>query len=64
MPQANSYLSSKWNEVKSWSHLSNNFTEHAGIITPKHGHIPTELDFEAIDYLCQEWDYGYGEQNA
>lgn len=33
-----------------------------GLIVPDvHGYIPDEREGDAIDYLCDEWDYAYGE---
>jgi hypothetical protein len=30
-----------------------------GIIRAPEGYTPTDDDYSAIDYLCQEWDYGW-----
>jgi hypothetical protein len=63
MPQANEYLSSRWDECSAWAQLAGNFlVSKGGIIYPteetKEEGISVEDD-EAIDYLCQEWDYGF-----
>jgi len=35
------------------------FEYERGVFTEPEGHDITPLEFEAIDYLCDEWDYGY-----
>lgn len=39
--------------------ISKNFTDTGGLLQPKKDYVPTKEDYEAIDYLCNEWDYGY-----
>lgn len=39
--------------------LRGNFSDTAGLIQPRAGYKPTEADFAAISYLCNEWDYAY-----
>lgn len=63
MPQANNYLSSKWDEQRAWKQLEGNFqVTHDGIIYPCRHYMWEDItteDNEAIDYLCYEWDYGF-----
>jgi hypothetical protein len=65
MPQATRELQIAWDhdaqmDGKALKHLRDRgFTFESGIIIPPDGETPTELDFSAIDYLCQEWDYGW-----
>lgn len=60
MPQATKDLKDRWlDDGCALTQLGKNFTYHAGIIRPVPGHTPTDDDFSAIDYLVQEWDYGY-----
>ena len=39
--------------------LGENFTDDRGLLRPKAGYKPTDADYVAIAYLCNEWDYGY-----
>lgn len=65
MPQATEALRTRWDHYnkldrKAIAHLRQvNFTWLKGIIRPPEGYQPTSDDYSAIDYLCQEWDYGY-----
>lgn len=62
MPQATEELREIWHQEgdgKALAHLAPNFTHRWGVIQPRHGYVPTEQDYSAIDYLCQEWDYAY-----
>ncbi len=45
---------------QAWEVLKDNFNDDAGIIYPKVlGYKATEMENSAIDYLWEEWDYGY-----
>ena len=35
------------------------YLTRGGVIKPRVGVEPTPDELNAIDYLCQEWDYGY-----
>lgn len=60
MPQATNDLKKRWlSDGCALSQLGKNFTYSAGIIRPVLGYTPTADDISAIDYLFQEWDYGY-----
>lgn len=62
MPQASSELRAKFpnGDTEALDVIEVNFTESKGLITPKvAGYIPTDRESDAIDYLFQEWDYGY-----
>lgn len=68
MPQGPAELHEYW-ESKSdkggddaaMTHLLDNrgFRCRNGIILQPKGHVNSEEDNSAIDYLCMEWDYGY-----
>lgn len=63
MPQATDELRSKfpgW-DSEALDVLRPNFTvARNGVIRPKTSNYePTERESDAIDYLIQEWDYGY-----
>lgn len=66
MPQANEYLSANWDECKAWRQLEGNFkVSRGGMIYPIPEHKAegiSKKDYEAIDYLIQEWDYGYSDE--
>lgn len=61
MPQARPELRHLWGEDPSRAErlLKERFTITAGVIRPKAGVIPTEHEYSAIEYLCDEWDYAY-----
>lgn len=62
MPQASEELRAKFpgDDTEAWDVLNKNFNEIAGVIFPKvAGYQMTEREGEAIDYLSDEWDYGY-----
>jgi hypothetical protein len=60
MPQATKELRDQWEDDSvALAQLGTNFTIRAGVIRACAGHEPSPDDFSAIDYLCQEWDYGY-----
>ena len=65
MPQASRELQLEWDhdeqmDRKAINHLlSRGFTFNAGIIIAPDGETPTDKDFSAISYLCDEWDYGW-----
>jgi hypothetical protein len=69
MPQATRELQIRWNhdqvmDSDATNHLLNsgNFYFSKGIIKAIPGYQPTPDDYSAIDYLCQEWDYGWEPQ--
>jgi len=60
MPQASERLRAKFPEgdVQAWNVLGDNFIDDKGIIRRKDRTLrPTARQFDAIDYLCDEWDY-------
>jgi hypothetical protein len=63
MPQASSELSAKFpgDDQEAFEVIDTNFVIAKGwIIRPKHeGYKMTEREGDAIDYLCDEWDYCY-----
>jgi hypothetical protein len=62
MPQATEELRAKFpgNDCEAFEVLKGNFNDHAGVIYPKTvGYEMTEREGDAIDYLCDEWDYCY-----
>jgi hypothetical protein len=65
MPQATRELQEKWDhdkqmDAKAYDHLrSKDFQLSTGMIIAPPGYTPTDEDYSAIDYLCQEWDYGW-----
>lgn len=61
MPQATPELSQAWDEESAWDQLAFKTTETAGVIRFRDGYPPTDDDLRAVDYLCQEWDYGYAQ---
>lgn len=62
MPQSRPELHAFWEtDANAWDHLKENFTEEQGLIRKKSSsYTPTFVDFQAIEYLCDEWDYDYG----
>jgi hypothetical protein len=44
---------------EAWKQLGDNFTDDRGMIRNIIGYKPTDDDFVAIDYLCNEWDYSW-----
>lgn len=62
MPQATSELQVLWgtSDEKALDQILPNFTiSRGGIIRPKLNYVQTDKDLSAIDFLFQEWDYGY-----
>jgi hypothetical protein len=60
MPKATSHLRAKFDsDAAAFAVLGDNFTNMHGVISPRAGYKPTDADHDAIDYLFQEWDYGY-----
>jgi len=62
MPQATDEQRARW---PGWDAEAIKFLEDAGykltkewnwIIPP--GHKPTEREYDAMDYMCNEWDFG------
>lgn len=60
MPQASDELRERWkNPETAFTQLGDNFIEEEGYIRAIPGYQPTVDDFSAIDYLRNEWDYGF-----
>lgn len=63
MPQASEELRAKFpgDDQEAFGVIDANFsTSRGGIIFPKQkGYKMTEREGDAIDYLCDEWDYSY-----
>lgn len=63
MPQASEELRAKFpgSDQQAFEVIRNNFdVSRAGMICPKvQGYKPTAEEWDAIDYLFYEWDYGY-----
>jgi hypothetical protein len=62
MPQASAELREKFPgyDQEAIAVISENFNDKAGMITPKsEDYKMTERESEAINYLCDEWDYSY-----
>lgn len=67
MPQATDELRAKWGnggDEEAWTQLAGKTVEVAGMISFRKGYEPTEDDLSAVEYLCQEWDYGYKPANV
>jgi hypothetical protein len=64
MPQATDDLRAKfpgW-DAEALEVLAENFTDTRGVFRKKNpAYQPTEREWEAINYMFQEWDYGYEE---
>lgn len=62
MPSGPPELHAKWkSENAACEYLLDNGYKLTGAFTwlkPRHDHIPTDEELEAINYLCLEWDYG------
>ena len=63
MPQASDELCAKFpgSDQEAFDVIDANFfTSRGGVIYPKKfGYKMTEREGDAIDYLCDEWDYWY-----
>jgi len=62
MPQASQEVLDAWphGDSEALKLLRQNFRNDAGVFkAKKNGYRPTEEEAAAIDYLVQEWDYGY-----
>jgi hypothetical protein len=63
MPQATPELCAKFpgHDAEAFEVIKANFTtSRGGVIYPKVvGYKMTEREGDAIDYLCDEWDYGF-----
>lgn len=62
MPQASEELRAKFpgSDQEALEVIADNFGDKAGFIYPKvSGYKMTEREGDAIDYLCDEWDYAY-----
>jgi hypothetical protein len=64
MPQATKYLSDKFNEESAWNQIRGKFTCDKGMFTEIKGVALTDDDWDAVDYMIQEWDYGYKPQES
>lgn len=68
MPQASQELRDKFpgDDQEAFAVLEENFlTSRGGIIYPIHPeHTMSKREVDAIDYLCDEWDYGYSPTGA
>jgi hypothetical protein len=65
MPQATPELQAKFpgGDAEAWGVLRENFRDDCGMIRPKDPKYrpTTDREWEAINYLFHEWDYGYEE---
>ncbi len=62
MPQAPDSLRKKFpgSDREALAVLKENFTETKGLISKKLAtYKPTRREWDAVDYLIQEWDYAY-----
>lgn len=68
MPQASDELRAKFpgDDQEAFEAIDTNFfTSRGGIIYPKKfGYNMTEREGDAIDYLCDEWDYAYSKDGV
>ena len=64
MPQTSEKLRAKWKtDWKAEEFLQDHFTSERGLICRRSsGYEPTDEEFSAIQYLCEEWDYEYSEE--
>lgn len=63
MPQATDELRAKFpdDDAEALEVIRENFNDDKGWITLKDpNYKPTEREWDAVDYLIQEWDYAYG----
>ena len=65
-PSASDKLRERWwppdDDGKPWRHLRTNFDLSIpdGIIRKlRADYQPTDEDYSALDFLCDEWDYGW-----
>lgn len=62
MPQASPELRAKFpgSDAEAMAVLEKNFMQSKGIFRKKEpNYQPTQREWDAIDYMFQEWDYGY-----
>lgn len=62
MPQATDELRRKFPgyDSEALEVIAKNFSEHKGLIKLLDSNYqPTEREWDAVDYLIQEWDYMY-----
>lgn len=61
MPQGRPELHAFWeHDGRAWEHLEPNFTSEDSIIRQKDpSYKPTFVDWQAIEYLVTEWDWGF-----
>lgn len=59
MPQTSDELRAKWDDGTAHEQLALNFLCKAGLFTEREGYVPTDEDYSALQYLCEEWDYAY-----
>lgn len=64
MPQAPDHLRAKFaDDSAAFEALGFNFfCLPGGVIYPKEGYVPNAHEWDAIDYLIMEWDYGYSSE--
>ena len=64
MPQASDELREKWRHPQdALGQLERGFVDDNGMIRCRKGYKPTNEDYDAIDYLCYEWDFAYAGDN-
>lgn len=61
MPQTSEYLANKWTEESAYNALVKNFKVINGWIKQKKDIKIDSEEWEAIQYLIEEWDYAYGD---
>lgn len=62
MPQASDELRARWgiDPDRAFRTLSDSrFEIDNGLIRPRYAVFPTEDEYSAIDFLCDEWDYAW-----
>ena len=61
MPQATSELQAKFPgcDTEALDVLGDDVTIVRGVIRPKQGVILTQRQYDAVEYLFQEWDYAF-----
>jgi hypothetical protein len=59
MLQAIEQPSHQWDDKTALHWLGGNFRWPGGMIRARPGYKPTDLDLQAIAYLCDEWDFAW-----
>jgi hypothetical protein len=60
MPQARAELAEVWDQSLALIEISKNFNDRQGWISKKDPqYTMTDKEADAIEYLCDEWDYAY-----